>query len=357
VTAPGSSVGRRRALVIHPGALGDVLLALPALAHLGRVEPGVHRVLAVAPRLAALLDGSPCAEEAIALDGLALHRLFTAEADPAVLARLAAHDPIVSWLGAGDAAYRRHLAALDGRGGRRVVIARATPAPGASRHASRHLLETLAPLGPLPDALPAVRLSAAAGERAWAAGWLAERRLAAGLVVVHPGAGSPVKVWPGFGTLARSLAAAGLSVVVVTGPAEAAAGARLCAAAGLSETRVARDLSLRQLAALLERAAVFVGNDSGLTHLAAVVGCATVALFGPTDPALWAPIGPRVILLVGEGPGAADPWRGLTADRVERAVLAFESVGGRAGEARRARGQAPLPPVGGEGVGGGGGPE
>jgi heptosyltransferase III len=328
VTAPASSRGTRRALVIHPGALGDVLLALPALTHLGRVEPGVPRVLAVAPRLAALLDGSPGAEEAIALDSLGLHRLFTTEADSAVLARLAAHDPIVSWLGAADAAYRGHLETLGDRGSRRVVVARATPPPGARCHASRHLLETLAPLGPLPDALPAVRLSAAAGERAWAAGWLAERRLAAGLVVLHPGAGSPVKVWPGFETLARRLAATGLPVVVVTGPAEAAAADRLRAVAGLPEARVARDLSLRQLSALFERAAVFVGNDSGLTHLAAVVGCATVALFGPTDPARWAPIGARVAVLAREGTGAGDPWRGLTVDRVEQAVLAAETVGG-----------------------------
>jgi ADP-heptose:LPS heptosyltransferase len=48
------------------------------------------------------------------------------------------------------------------------------------------------------------------------------------------------------------------------------------------------------LAAVLARAGLYVGNDSGVSHLAAAAGCPTVALFGPTDPALWSPVGPRV---------------------------------------------------------------
>ena len=308
-----------RALVIHPGALGDVLLALPALAHLARLAPGVHRVLAVAPRLATLLDGSAYAEEAIDLEELALHRLFVAGGDPAAVERLAGYDAIVSWLGAGDAAYRRHLGALPGC---RVIVARSTPSPGSGRHATWHLIDTLAALGSPPAAPPAVRLAAGPGERDWAAGWLEERGLAPGTVaVLHPGAGSPTKVWPGFASLARRLSAMGLPVVMVTGPAEAGMVAGLAAASGLPEGRVARDHSLRQLAALFERATVFVGNDSGLSHLAAVVGCPTLVLFGPTDPAVWAPTGARVRVVRGAGAGAADPWHGVDLGRVERAAL------------------------------------
>jgi len=317
-----TATGTTRALVIHPGALGDVLLALPALAHLARVAPGARRVLAVAPRLAALLDGSAYVEETIDLEALGLHRLFTAVADPSALQPLAGYDAVVSWLGAGDAAYREHLGAIGERPGCRIVIARATPPPGQSRHAAWHFLDTLAALGPPPAILPPVRLTAGVGERDWAAGWLEERGLAPGTVaVLHPGAGSPTKVWPGFPTLARRLAILGLPVVVVTGPAEAGKVAGLAAAAGLLEARVARDLSLRQLAALFERAAVFVGNDSGLSHLAAGVGCASLVLFGPTDPAVWAPVGPRVTVVRGSGPRAGDPWQGVDVGRVERAAL------------------------------------
>jgi ADP-heptose:LPS heptosyltransferase len=54
---------------------------------------------------------------------------------------------------------------------------------------------------------------------------------------------------------------------------------------------VLRDLPLPQLAAKLAAAALYIGNDSGVTHLAAAAGAPTIALFGPTDPATWAPIG------------------------------------------------------------------
>lgn len=307
----------RRCLVIHPGALGDVLLALPALAHLGRL--GMERVVAVAPRLAALLDSSPVAERATDFDRLGLHRLFAPEPEPAVLDALAAYDAVVSWFGAGEPSYRAHLARL----GRPVVVARASPPPGSGRHASRHLLETLAPLGPVPESLPRVRLTPDEAERARTAAWLDGRGLRPGeAVVLHPGAGAPAKAWPGYPALARRLAAAGVPVVVVAGPADAGPAARLVGEAGIAEAMVARDVPLPELAALFDAARAFVGNDSGLSHLAAAVGCPTLALFGPTDPALWAPLlGPRVEVLAGGGPGAADPWREVTVERVEAALI------------------------------------
>ncbi len=77
---------------------------------------------------------------------------------------------------------------------------------------------------------------------------------------------------------------------------------------------------------MLRHAGLFVGNDSGLSHLAAVVGAPTLVLFGPTDPRLWAPIGPRVTVLAGSGPGSSDPWQGLDVGRVERAVRELPGV-------------------------------
>jgi len=56
----------------------------------------------------------------------------------------------------------------------------------------------------------------------------------------------------------------------------------------------ARSLPLRTLAAVLARASVYLGNDSGVSHLAAAAGAPTVAVFGPTDPDRWSPVGPAV---------------------------------------------------------------
>jgi ADP-heptose:LPS heptosyltransferase len=59
----------------------------------------------------------------------------------------------------------------------------------------------------------------------------------------------------------------------------------------------ASDLSLAQVAALLRCAALYLGNDSGISHLAGAVGTRGVVLFGPTDPRMWAPRGGRLRVL------------------------------------------------------------
>jgi ADP-heptose:LPS heptosyltransferase len=315
--------GVSRVLVIHPGALGDVLLALPALAHLGRIAPGARRTLAAASRLATLVAGSAHVEEGIDLDGLGLHGLFVDPPPDGAPCRLAGYDAIVSWLGAGEPVYRARLQRLAGS----VVVARATPPAGAATHCSRHLLDTLAPLGPAlvegdPDGAE-VRLAPPEAERATARVWLRARGLGSGQVVIlHPGAGSAAKAWPGFPALGRRLRDAAWPLVVVAGPADVAAVTAMLAA-GVGDSMVARDWPLPRLAALFAEASAFVGNDSGLSHLAAAVGCPTLALFGPTDPRVWAPLGDHVLVLQGDRRAADDPWTGLSVDRVEDAMRAW----------------------------------
>jgi ADP-heptose:LPS heptosyltransferase len=112
--------------------------------------------------------------------------------------------------------------------------------------------------------------------------------LPAGFLAVHPGSGSPAKNWPfdRFVETARRLSP-GRPWLLVLGPAEDAA-------APPAGAIVARGLPLRRLAAVLARAGRFLGNDSGVSHLAAACGTRTLALFGPTDPAQWAPVGQSV---------------------------------------------------------------
>lgn len=111
------------------------------------------------------------------------------------------------------------------------------------------------------------------------------------LVVIHPGARPPARRWPAerFAALARRLRADGLTVVVVGGPGDretlAAVRAHLDPA-----VPVIADLSLGGLAALLARATLFIGNDSGPAHLAVAVDTPSLRLFGPADPRRWAPL-------------------------------------------------------------------
>jgi heptosyltransferase-2 len=129
--------------------------------------------------------------------------------------------------------------------------------------------------------------------RAWTA------RLPTGFLAVHPGSGSPSKNWPAacFAALVEG-ARMGGDWLLVQGPADQASARQLRPLAGAV---LASDLPPRTLGAILARAGAYVGNDSGVSHLAAAWGAPTVALFGPTDPALWAPLGPQVHVMKAPG--------------------------------------------------------
>ena len=117
------------------------------------------------------------------------------------------------------------------------------------------------------------------------------------LLIVAPGSGAREKNWPESHFLQivhwwRDRL--GGSAVVVVGPVEMERGGYEQLS---SACVVASGLDLAQLAALLARGDLYIGNDSGVSHLAAAVGCRTVALFGPSDERQWAPRGPRVTIL------------------------------------------------------------
>jgi heptosyltransferase-3 len=104
-----------------------------------------------------------------------------------------------------------------------------------------------------------------------------------GFAAIHPFSGSARKNWPleDFRALARSLP---YPVQFTAGPEEELAGA-------------VRFHNLYDLGCWLAEARLYVGNDSGITHLAAAVGTPVLAIFGPSDPAVWAPRGPKVRVL------------------------------------------------------------
>jgi ADP-heptose:LPS heptosyltransferase len=112
-------------------------------------------------------------------------------------------------------------------------------------------------------------------------------RLARGLMVVHAGSGSRTKNWCGhLDLIGRWQRRYDHSVALLCGPAEADTESPSSA-----DVLVLRGLSLPQVVALLQRATLYVGNDSGISHLAGVLGVPGVVLFGPSDPSVWAPWG------------------------------------------------------------------
>jgi hypothetical protein len=120
-----------------------------------------------------------------------------------------------------------------------------------------------------------------------------------GPILLHPGSGSPAKNWPGEAwlDLADRLRKDHRRVRIILGEVEQDTRNAEVAKAFDAVGDVQRPRDLQELLFLLRGAGGYVGNDTGPTHLAAIVGLPTVAVFGPTDPGVWGPLGPRVTCL------------------------------------------------------------
>ena len=115
------------------------------------------------------------------------------------------------------------------------------------------------------------------------------------IVAIHPGSGSysPARRWPAerFSRLADRLAAAGMMPVLIGTPMDGTAS--IAAACERSIADFGGKTDLATLGALLERVAAYVGNDSGVSHLAVTMGAPSVIIFGPSNEVGWGPWAPR----------------------------------------------------------------
>jgi len=185
------------------------------------------------------------------------------------------------------------------------------PPPGI--HVTDHLLGVLASAG-VPTASRSPRIEAQATWLRAANALLEAAGVARPYVVIHPGSGGAAKRWPvrNFIEVARAL---DVPVLWLLGPAEREShGTERAVRAA---PHVLDTPSLPELAGVLAQCAGYVGNDSGVSHLAAAVGAPTVAVFGPTDPAVWAPRGERAATIGGAASGG---FAGVTADAACRAL-------------------------------------
>jgi ADP-heptose:LPS heptosyltransferase len=281
-----------RILVIRPGALGDVLVTLPALQALSEAFPSASIELMGSLAVVQWLPGRGVVNSVSSFDRADLGALFQPEAVPAAGLRdyLDSFDLIVSYATAPEHVFARNLARL----ARGRVLSLDTRPSEVHMHMSVYLQQPLRELGAAADAgYPDLHLTPADQQEAgrW---WAAQRLEDAWVVAIHPGSGSPAKNWPAerFAALATQLQRERRArIVLLSGPADEIAGASM---RRVQDAILLQEPPLALLAAILSRCRLYVGNDSGVSHLAAAVGVPTVAIFGPTDPEVWAPRGPAV---------------------------------------------------------------
>lgn len=282
-------------LVIHPGGLGDVLLSLPAIAEVHRRLRRLRVILVAGAAVGELLIHCQVVDHVLTAESGALALLMGGTLSPSLRHLLAGCEVAIGWLRDGDGQLERTLRRL---GVSSVRLA--SPVPIRGVHQSRRFWEVLGNPGPMETRIPRLMLPTELRE-------LAAQHLRmfgvsdpGRLILCHPGSGSPHKC-VGAGIMAKAITGlrqAGYRVAVVGGPADTEAVAALVRQ-GLRDIPVIEQQTLPITAGMLAHARLFLGHDSGVGHLAAAVGTPTIALFGPTDPSQWAPLGDHVSIITG----------------------------------------------------------
>jgi lipopolysaccharide heptosyltransferase III len=246
-----------RRLILRPGAIGDCILSLPALEHL---VTNFTEIWVPAPIVSLVRFGHKVrALSATNIDLFGIEGRALPKGLPEILGTF---DSIVSWYGTNRPEFREAILAL----GISCEFHTALPDREYPGHAAKFFADQV---GADPNIIPHIDVPKSSPRNS---------------VIIHPFSGSRAKNWPlpYYEALASRINAA--KIEWTAGPEEALDGA-------------IRFRDLAELATWISGARLYIGNDSGITHLAAAVGIPTLALFGPTDPARWAPLGENVTVL------------------------------------------------------------
>jgi len=306
------------ALLIHGGAVGDFVMSLRIVAALRETGAGKVTVLGK-PEIATIAVPGGGVDAVIDINQGGYHSLFSAEPPiPApVLEILRRFDLAVDMLGGPRGVVTTKLREA---GIPKVIAFDPRPRSDWTGHISDQWLADLQAAGihavPGP---PLIRLSEERRDQARHRLLATTNSANLGLAVLHPGSGSRQKCWPPthFAGLAMILQTRGWGVTFLLGPVETERFTASETASLRGAAPMIVGCSLPDAADLIAAANLFVGNDSGMSHLAAAIGTPTVAIFGPTNPKVWGPMA-RHAVIIGPGPLGAWPWIEEVADAVPK---------------------------------------
>ena len=298
---------KRTLLIIHPGALGDVLLAVPAIRRLRVRFPQHEIVLIAAAAVSRLLLECGVISDWLLLEGQACLGLFSGASSISkeLYSCVNRCDRAVVWMEDKEGVLGSFFQEF---GVANVQIQSPFSKGLRARHQSNRFLETLSE--PTRDSVSESTVQVPPHLLERGKDPLDALRISQeqSLVLVHPGSGSVHKrLEPRrMASLIERLWQEGMYPLILEGPADLdAVGQALHFVS--RPTLVLRDLALSQLAGVFAQVALYIGHDSGVTHLSALLGVPTIALFGPTDHHRWAPQGHHVTILRG-APCICEVW-------------------------------------------------
>jgi heptosyltransferase-3 len=311
----------QRGVILQPGALGDCILTLPLAMLMKQTVCGGGVDIIGRTEYIGILPGRSCIDGVKSMEVMGLHRLFVRESEFA----LADPDPLImtfaewtwitTFLGEVNSDFERNLIfTANCSHSAEVMTLAMKPTEEFSGHISKFYKGQFTELSGF-DKLTAGGIVAPEDKKMANAPLikatqadiirgkeiLAENGIIPGRkpFVIQPGSGGVHKCWhlDNFLSVAKMLKDEGADVLFLLGPAETER---------FNEENIAKIVMsaprltcppLADVVAVLSNAAGYLGNDSGITHLAAALGVRTVAVFGPTDPTVYAPLGPAVTVL------------------------------------------------------------
>ncbi len=287
---------RDRLAISHQGALGDLLLSLPLFDGLARLTENRRIDFWGRPELLALLATKAYLGRIRSCDSGELTAFFHDELWRQAKVPLFFQEAAALFI-IGQEQSRILAERLQHRLTAPVIWIQSFPRGGPPIAVGKYLVDQVRAAGwPIDNSLPQLvpRDDEVQSVRAWfhEEGWTHDRAP----VLIHPGSGGLAKIWPlqrWWLLIQWLLNEAVVPVLVLVGPADQIAWP-LAKSAKTMGAHLITDVSLPRLAAVISQCRLFVGNDSGVTHLAAALGVPTVAIFGPTCPEVWAPRGPHV---------------------------------------------------------------
>lgn len=286
-------------IVVHPGSLGDVLLAVPAIRRLRARYRDCELVLIARADVSRFLEDCEEIDHWISIENQESVELFSR--CPEIAGKLQVWlkrcEFAVAWLEDRG----RILSDRLKRCGVRKYQIQSPFAPTLSQHHQSHRF--LESIGEMPERSEAestiqVQQDILVQARAYLDSKAVPQKRP--LVLIHPGSGSVRKCLSPEVTasLIQRFQQSGLFPVIVEGPADHDVVKRILAMIG-GHPVVLKGLELSLLAGILTQSDFYIGHDSGVTHVAAALGVKTLAIFGPTDHRRWAPLGTHVTVIQG----------------------------------------------------------
>ena len=281
-------------LVIRRCGLGDFILTLPFLCSLRKTFPEAQIELMALSSHFALIQGMGLIDRFVPEGSSGLHLFYTegAKREPSSRFDPSRYDLIIPFTNPDGLLVQN----LPTNGNARVHPIRPIPSPNSEIHVVDYLL------GQRPDFIedcePVPRITMIEQdppeETEFLKRLLPHDQTTERLLAIHPGSGSKKKNWPAksFARLISLLRQKGsFFPFLIEGPADREITESILKILGKQSAAVVHHPDLLQLGSLLLRSHLYLGNDSGVTHLAAATGRPVIAIFGPSNPNVWGPRG------------------------------------------------------------------